>query len=417
VGLDGVSALLGAARVRCPSAALRTGIGTIAPEILAGTAADQRADVYSLGALLWQALSGKPLFPDDNVEAILAGAKEGTVPRATVSKDLPWAAPLADVAARALAAPDQRFPTASSMITEVRKIAGPKLATAVQVAEFVEAVAGEKIAARLADVHASVVIRKPTSIPPPRSAPEKVPEIVGRESGPSQVAAPLLVSGPPKVPGRKMDEPAKVLTPPVDRGVSKLPMREDSESNVATLAFLAPAAPRTAPAAAPRTAPPAAPPATPRAAPPAAPPAPPARSVKPAKVTAERAAVVHRPRVAPKASLAVPEVAPSSSPLARWGVRVALGISLAIAVTTGWYALQAIRNRQVIVTPGAVLQEPPKVPAPVASTLADKAGAGRAGPVSTAKKDTARATTPTAGARGVTALPAPAATPSAIPRK
>jgi hypothetical protein len=122
VGVDGVSRLLRTCRIRRPGALPKNGTETLAPEVLSGAPIDQRADVFSVGALLSRALGVEPA----------AGATQ-----------------LAALAARAMAAvPDKRFPTAAAMATELRRIAGSKLATSTQVAEFVRVVASATSAAR-----------------------------------------------------------------------------------------------------------------------------------------------------------------------------------------------------------------------------------------------------------------------------
>jgi hypothetical protein len=89
-----------------------------------------------------------------------------------------------------------------------------------------------------------------------------------------------------------------------------------------------------------------------------------------------------------------------------------MGVCLAVALTTGWLALQAIRNRQDIVTPGAAQPDPPIVQAPAANAE-DKSVAPRAVIAPALKRDPARATPSTTVGRAV--IPPP--TSSAIPRK
>jgi eukaryotic-like serine/threonine-protein kinase len=152
VGLDGTARLLRVCRTRIPDVLPSAGLGTIAPEVLSGGQVDQRADIYSAGALLWQALSGRALFEHADVDAILTCIQADRVERPPVPTDAPWAAPLADIAARAMATqPDKRFPTAIAMVTELRRIAGPRLATTLDVAKLVTTLAGAKIASRRRD--------------------------------------------------------------------------------------------------------------------------------------------------------------------------------------------------------------------------------------------------------------------------
>jgi serine/threonine protein kinase len=157
VGLDGIAHVIRAARIRQPGRPpIAPGFGSIAPEILSGSPADSRADVYSFGTLLWEALSGTRLFDDKPPESILAHVGAGEIHRARVPGDSPWAAPLADVAQKAMAgAPDSRYVDLASLSQEIRRIAGAHVADAEQVRAFVRKVAGAKIAARRAVLDAN----------------------------------------------------------------------------------------------------------------------------------------------------------------------------------------------------------------------------------------------------------------------
>lgn len=140
VGSDGVSRIVRACRPRQARAKPEPPQSDyLAPEVLLGDAsADSRADVYSIGVMLWEALSGARLFehllPSQIVRALLGGR----IARAAAPHDAVWAEPLADAAARALSVdPQQRFESAAAMAAELRRIAGPKLAQATRVATFV----------------------------------------------------------------------------------------------------------------------------------------------------------------------------------------------------------------------------------------------------------------------------------------
>jgi serine/threonine protein kinase len=151
VGLDGASRLLGAVARRAPGTPVDPASARyVAPEILAGGAADARADVYSVGVLLWEALSGKPLMSDiDPVAAAIIERVQAKLPPASVPDKSPWAKPLADVIARALQAkPEDRFPTATALAGEIRSVAGAKLAPMSATSEQVRSAAGERIKAR-----------------------------------------------------------------------------------------------------------------------------------------------------------------------------------------------------------------------------------------------------------------------------
>src|SRR5262249_9152370 len=100
VGLDGVSRLLRACRVRLPGDVAPSGAEALPPEVRAGGPADQRADVFGVGVLLWQALSGRSPFGDEAMGSIVDRPPSEAIERATVPNRAPWAAPLVDVAAR-----------------------------------------------------------------------------------------------------------------------------------------------------------------------------------------------------------------------------------------------------------------------------------------------------------------------------
>jgi serine/threonine-protein kinase len=83
--------------------------GYTAPERLAGGLVDARADVFSVGVMLWEALSGRRLYPDGFAER-LPGALP---PPIRLSADARWARPLCALAEQAIALdPALRFTSA-----------------------------------------------------------------------------------------------------------------------------------------------------------------------------------------------------------------------------------------------------------------------------------------------------------------
>jgi len=95
-----------------------TMLGTIpymAPEQLKGERVDARADLYSLGCVLFEALTGRVPYDRDRVEAVIYAHLDAPVPK--VSELVPWAATgLDEVVARALAkAPEERYPSAGDL--------------------------------------------------------------------------------------------------------------------------------------------------------------------------------------------------------------------------------------------------------------------------------------------------------------
>ena len=142
VGLDGVARIVGASRPRSATARLAgTRSAYLAPEVLLeDDSADARADVYSAGVLLWEALSQRRFLPNLQPSAIVTQLLSGRVPAVTVPEASSWAVPLADVVMRALSAdPEKRFPSAAAMSAELRRIGGLKLPLAIRVATGIRA--------------------------------------------------------------------------------------------------------------------------------------------------------------------------------------------------------------------------------------------------------------------------------------
>ncbi len=204
VGLDGVSRVVAASRLRSAARPLRTGSEYLAPEVLlADDAADARADVYSIGVMLGEALNGRPLFPNTQPSAILTTLLSGRVPRAETPKGSPWAAPLVDVVSRALSVdPEKRFASASAMAAELRRIAGVKLVPSLRVAALVRAGFGERIRARRERLERGETSPPKAASTPVREQPKETPEDLEgpSSSGPTPVPPPLTTTRPPPPP-------------------------------------------------------------------------------------------------------------------------------------------------------------------------------------------------------------------------
>jgi hypothetical protein len=169
VGLDGMARLVMPCRAR--GAGLRServGSAYLAPEILLGDeSADARADLYSVGAMLWEAMSSQALFAGLQPSAIVTQLLSGRVPKATVPAGSPWAAPLVDVASRAMSAdPEKRPSSAAAMSAEIRRIAGVKLPAAMRVAAYVRGAHGDRIKARRQEIERGEVRERVASLPP-----------------------------------------------------------------------------------------------------------------------------------------------------------------------------------------------------------------------------------------------------------
>lgn len=110
-------------------------VGYLAPERLLGDAIDPRADVFSAGVLLWEALAGRRLFEHDSVEQIITRLMGGKMLLPELPPELAWAIPLKAVAVRALAVdPAQRFGDCRQLATAIALCARGRVASHVEVA-------------------------------------------------------------------------------------------------------------------------------------------------------------------------------------------------------------------------------------------------------------------------------------------
>jgi hypothetical protein len=124
-------------------------VGYAAPEALdAGGTADPRSDVYAVGVMLWEGLAGRRLYKETAPARLLVRQREGELAPPPIHPSSPFAR-LADVALRALSFdPSLRYRGATEMATDLRKIAGLKLATGAAVAARVADLAGDRIRMR-----------------------------------------------------------------------------------------------------------------------------------------------------------------------------------------------------------------------------------------------------------------------------
>ncbi|MEP7051038.1 MAG: serine/threonine-protein kinase [Pseudomonadota bacterium] len=122
VGNDGQVKVLdfGIAKAKSHQGRTATGIvkgkvGYIAPEQAAGELVDRRADIWSTGVVLWEALTGSRLFKGETDAATLSQSLKGEIPRASARRpNLP--VQLDAVLTRALQrSPALRYPSARAM--------------------------------------------------------------------------------------------------------------------------------------------------------------------------------------------------------------------------------------------------------------------------------------------------------------
>ena len=103
--------------------------GYLAPERLAGEPASQRSDIYSVGVLLYEALSGKQPFTGDSPLAVMRAIESGSAePLASMRAGLP-ARFVAGVERAMSRDPRQRFETAGEMADALSPPAAPAAET------------------------------------------------------------------------------------------------------------------------------------------------------------------------------------------------------------------------------------------------------------------------------------------------
>ncbi len=219
VGLDGVSRVVGASRPRSATARLAgSGSAYLAPEVLLeDESADARADIYSVGVLLWEALSRKRFLPGMQPSAIVTQLLGGRVPAVTIPAASPWAAPLADVVMRALSAdPEKRFSSAAAMSAEVRRIGALKLPLAIRLAAGVREAFGDTAKARREELERGEIRPSAISL---RSSRPPVEEISIDETDEVPEASQSASTVPPPMApdeGAEGAVPAPIAIPPLD---------------------------------------------------------------------------------------------------------------------------------------------------------------------------------------------------------
>jgi hypothetical protein len=109
----------------------------LAPEKLLGDNVDVRADVFSIGVMLWEALSGQRLIEAYTIDDIIARLMGGGIPRANQPEGESWTAPLGAIAERALTVdPGRRFGSVGEMKASIESVCQRYLASPPGMAEL-----------------------------------------------------------------------------------------------------------------------------------------------------------------------------------------------------------------------------------------------------------------------------------------
>ena len=108
-------------------------IGTpayMAPEQARGREVDQRADVYALGALLYEVLAGVPPYPGKQLQVVLDRVLTGP-PKSLAERDKEIPGELVTIVDKAMARePDERYATAKELAEDLKRFQTGKLVAA-----------------------------------------------------------------------------------------------------------------------------------------------------------------------------------------------------------------------------------------------------------------------------------------------
>jgi serine/threonine protein kinase len=196
VSFDGAVKLtdFGVARIQRATPLTRSGVikgktAYMAPEYLSTGDADSRADVFSLGVVLWEGLTGRRLFPENDDADRRRHILNGTIaPPSKMEPAVPKA--LDGVVLRALERnPDHRYPSARDMGNDLRELAQVHhlLADDVDLAKELRRLFPGDVPATAMDLRG--LTRKRVIVPEQSEPPSLVTEEVSRpgESGPTPV--------------------------------------------------------------------------------------------------------------------------------------------------------------------------------------------------------------------------------------
>lgn len=155
VGVDGSSRIIdfGVAKARnrlteTKSGSLKGKYSYMAPEQAKGLPIDRRTDLFAVGVVLWETLTGDRLFRGENDLDTMRRIIEAPIPNpSSVNADVPQSVDA--IVKKALARePDERYATASEFLEALEKALPP--APSRQVSAWLEDVCGDRLADRRA---------------------------------------------------------------------------------------------------------------------------------------------------------------------------------------------------------------------------------------------------------------------------
>lgn len=189
----------------------------LAPEQLTGGTVDARTDVYSLGVVFYELLTGRKAFEGATLQQITAAVLEGApVPPAALRPDLP--ADLVAIALKAMARePASRFASGQELSHELRRWHDAQASAATQAAAEAAAAPPTGAGARrwwlggaallaAALLGSTLLANRPAPTPRPAVAPEPAP-----------LPAPAAAADPTPAPASAESAPATALPSPAAR--------------------------------------------------------------------------------------------------------------------------------------------------------------------------------------------------------
>lgn len=153
VGVDGITRVLdfGVARAISRVHVTRDGeikgkLGYMPPEQLLGASIDRRADIYAMGVVLWEMLTGKRLFAGDTIGGVVGGVLLNKIPAPSqCAADIP--ACFDEIVRRSTSEiPERRYTTAQEMAAAIE--AETTLASLGEIGNWVKTVASEELERR-----------------------------------------------------------------------------------------------------------------------------------------------------------------------------------------------------------------------------------------------------------------------------
>jgi eukaryotic-like serine/threonine-protein kinase len=197
LGVDGVAKVIdfGIAKARhrlsgeTSEGVLKGKLLYMAPEQAVGGEIDRRADVYSLGAVLYTLLAGKPPYQGTN-DAATFGFLTCGLPPQKLPSHIP--APVAEVVLKALAPLEKRYATAAALR---RAIEGAMLASSLstereEVSSYLRTHLGARIAARKGLIEQAIAVSKANEKPLERVGPDGPTPWETRHAPPANVPGP-----------------------------------------------------------------------------------------------------------------------------------------------------------------------------------------------------------------------------------